>query len=788
MRKVLSFVLVLSLVLGSFGMAFADYSDMAGESSAEAVDVLAGLGVISGYPDGTFRPDSIVTRAEMAKLIVAALGLEEYATATTSKYSDMGAAAWAQGFVAYGTSLGFISGYPDGTFRPNATVSYEEACSMILRALGYTSEFLPGEWPAEWVVKAKSLGILDGIKAATSAGANRGDIAEMLYNSLDLYIGYINKDGDWRPFGENTEDYDTMLVRLGAKFVEAEDAVNDGVIYGTEKSVINLRPFVGAYADRYLNKDDKIIKVVPVSEFVEGEFTSDTVFETTDGTEYKLANSITSDAIPFFVNGAYDDDAFKTDLSHESNLNKSGALAVDIDGKYITEVYSVLYWVANDAFQVSDSTLDELEDDDTLEGNEFVLDKNDEIDLNSFELIGIDELGDLEEDYVVYVYLDDAKDIRRVAVGTETAEGKVTRVASNGKVTIGSKAYDLADVEGAVKSIKLGTTGTAYLDYAGDIFAWEEEDGSIGNYALVIAVDDTADTDFDSNRVRLLLADGTKKNFNVDDKVSLDDIDAKDLVTYSVNKDGEISKITERDTLSDLEGKLSKSGAVFAGKQVDSAVVVFVLDEAGNPDDVAKLADVTRDDEFTPKYYTPEGGKIEVMIITDAQVDGGKDTVYAVINKVDAAENDDEEEVQYVYGFADGKTFEAYTDEVYFEDFDATDGPLVYELKLNADGVITKLVATYELEDILDEDMGKFVDGTVKARSASLVQLEDNAWYTLDSASVFYGFDFDKTSNPYSLKKLSDVKRDAEVVLVQIDDDSEFYDFVLVLANQPVAP
>ncbi|MGI6733378.1 MAG: S-layer homology domain-containing protein [Anaerovoracaceae bacterium] len=58
MRKVLSFVLVLSLVLGSFGMAFAaPLSDVAGEKCEDAVNVLTKLGVVSGYPDGTYKPD-----------------------------------------------------------------------------------------------------------------------------------------------------------------------------------------------------------------------------------------------------------------------------------------------------------------------------------------------------------------------------------------------------------------------------------------------------------------------------------------------------------------------------------------------------------------------------------------------------------------------------------------------------------------------------------------------------------------------------------------------------------
>ncbi len=795
MRKVLSFVLVLSLVLGSFAMAFASYSDMADESSAEAVDVLSGLGVISGYPDGTFRPDNIVTRAEMATLIVAALGLEEYATSTTSRYPDMSAASWAQGYVAYGTSLGFISGYPDGTFRPNQTVSYEEACSMILRALGYTSEFLPGEWPAEWVVKAKALGILDGISAATSTGANRGDIAEMLYNSLDLRIGYVDKDGVWQEYKDTkngTDIFDTMLGRLGATFVAADDLV-DGLIYGGEKTVINLRPFVGAYADRYLDKDDKIIKVVPISEFVEGEFTSATVFEAIDGTEYKLGKDVSEEA-PSFVNGAYTED----EIEIANDLNKNFTLAVEIDGKYFSEIYSVTEWVVSDAFQVEKEDLEELADDDTLHGNDFAQTSKDEIDMNSFELIGIDSLDDLEEDYVVYVYKEpkdsdspgvQTGDIRRVAVGTETAEGKVTRLASSGnKVTIDGKAYDLADelIEGVVKAgdVKLGATGTAYLDYAGNIYAWEEEDGSVGNYAIVIAVDSTADTDFDSNRVRLLLADGTKKNFNVDDKVSLAGLAKGDLVTYSVNKDGEINKIEEKDVEPET-GKLSKSGSNFANMRVDTGVVVFVMDGA-EPDDVVKLADVSRD-EITLDYFAPAGGRIEVLIIDEDAVDAGRDTVFAVINRVEDAIDADEDEVHYVYGFANGEKFEAYTDSTaYFDGYDATDKLVVFELKVDADGVIVKVEGEYDLADILDGDMSAddavVINDTVDSRSGYSVQI-DGKWYDIDSDAVFYEYDDEKTSNPFANKRVNDVKKDVEVVLVQVDKDSEGYDFVLLLKN-----
>ena len=93
------------------------------------VQVLMGLGVVAGYADGTFKPAQAVTRAEMAKLIVVALGLEDYAVGT-SKFTDMAGATWAQGYVNYAAGLGVILGYPDGTFHPNAQIKRGEFAKL----------------------------------------------------------------------------------------------------------------------------------------------------------------------------------------------------------------------------------------------------------------------------------------------------------------------------------------------------------------------------------------------------------------------------------------------------------------------------------------------------------------------------------------------------------------------------------------------------------------------------------------------------------------------------------
>jgi hypothetical protein len=296
MRKVLSIVLVLALVLGSVSMAFAaPMSDVAGGKYEDAVNVLTELGVVNGYPDGTYKPANIVTRGEMAKIVICALGLEDYA-AGSSSFKDM-AGHWSDKYVAYAVSLGIINGYPDGTFKPDNTVTYDEAAKMLVAALGYTEDALIGSWPANWIVKARALGILDGVVAG-SAGANRGDIALMAFQTLSNQLGYVNKDGEWVKNDPN----ETMLDRLGAK--RKLDAKGNDIPFvlslnDADEAVANVKEFLGAYVTAYFNSDDEIIAIKEVkSVFLDGELTAAGKFEA-DDVEYTIEAGAISLAAAF---------------------------------------------------------------------------------------------------------------------------------------------------------------------------------------------------------------------------------------------------------------------------------------------------------------------------------------------------------------------------------------------------------------------------------------------------------------------------------------------------------
>ncbi|MGI6764061.1 MAG: S-layer homology domain-containing protein [Anaerovoracaceae bacterium] len=820
MRKVLSFVLVLSLVLGSFGMAFAaPLSDMAGEKSEDAVKVLTELGVVNGYPDGTYKPGNIVTRAEMAVIVVSALGLADYAIGT-SNYSDMGG-HWSNGFVAYATSLGIISGYPDKTFKPDKTVSYDEAATMLVAALGYTPDSLVGTWPANFVTKAKTLGILDGIKAG-AAGANRGDIAIMAYQTLDQQIGKTNKDGDWVVTNSGTVTdpvYDTMLERLGAvlytptvdKDAKAGDAF---VVTGDEETVINLRPFLGAYVTAYANDDDEIIAIKEVkSVYIRGNFVDavddegtiakNADFEGTDK-DYSFKDAVDMDDLVFFENG---DNVKAFDLDDETEYT----LAVKISGNKISDLYSVSAWVRTDDFLYEKDMLE----DDNLDGHDFALDDNDDIDLAAFELLGIASLDDLKVDNVVYVYVNDDDEIARIAVGTEVITGEVTKINSSGKkITVEGKVYEMYD--GSVFSAKLEDDVELRLDYFGDVYDIDKAGGSLDDYAVLLQTGngDTSLSGKDGS-VKLFLADGSDKVFTIDNDlvvkvgatVVLDEngqwqgdyaLDngkkmAGTLVEYGLDKDGVIDslEIISVTTTSDDEQEITSKG-YFDGKAVDSGVLIFAYDGAdtvaarANDDNygVTTFEKVKGNDYKGVIYHVDSSSKkIDVMLIPGEGT--GDDEVYGLStgwSKTTASSTD------YMGTFlVDGKAVEYELTSAGKNAVADASEELVYLLKFNASDQVSNLVevkttATAGMDGIILKEKKK-----ITAEYANSIVAVDGTSYTVASDAVAYEWDVkDEEYDKVSISK-SKLKKDVYVSVYDLDKDG-VVDIILINENFAPAP
>ena len=165
----------------------ADFKDTAGHWASEAIDKLVEEGIISGYPDGTFRPNAEITRAEFVTLVCRMLGLEPINS--PSEFKDVDSNAWYAGYINAIREAGLIGGYEDGTFKPDKKITREEAFVILYRmakenlaASGNHPNFADDEsiaaWAREAVEALVSAGVVGGYEDGTIKPKNNITRAE----------------------------------------------------------------------------------------------------------------------------------------------------------------------------------------------------------------------------------------------------------------------------------------------------------------------------------------------------------------------------------------------------------------------------------------------------------------------------------------------------------------------------------------------------------------------------------------------------------------------------------
>ena len=586
MKKVLSFVLSIAMVVCLMPtMAFAAttsasssaaYSDIEGTACEGAVNVLSALKVVDGFTDGTYKPEQTVTRAQMAKLIVTALGVADYATAKTSKFVDMGTATWAIPYVEYAANLNIVNGVGNGKFNPNGLVTYEQAATMIVRALGYTDQCkeMNGTWPAVYIQKAMALNIFEDVVNGGANGANRGDVAIMLYNALDIAQVYADGDGATQAKSGNN---DTTYNGKGIKGVTMMGTLNKNgkSAYGTitstqvDNAKLNIRSYLGAAGKYTADKNGDILALGDIkSTFITGDIKSDKKLDV-NGTSYtinddalaKLNETGGSDSVSTasgvkIVNGSTTDEAIST-----ANIKAMGAdndttvtLAAEVSGKTIKHIYSVATWEENQAEKVSDADLTQITKNKRLLTVDFSKDDDNNIDETSFILNGVSKLSDIKADNVVYVYQNADNKISRVDVGTKVVTGEVSKIRDN-KATIDGTEYKLAKTMHAVANlnkIEAGDKVTLYLDYAGKIFDYDLDESTSGDYAVLVSANDTVpskDATASDAKVQLFTADGNATVYNVNGKKYVDNdtkTTAWSAVTGAATTTSPVNNITDK--------------------------------------------------------------------------------------------------------------------------------------------------------------------------------------------------------------------------------------------------
>ena len=244
-RKVLA--LVVATLFSFVAMVSAkdadDYSDYDKVNYAEAVDVLSAIGILDGYPDGTFRPTNTIKRSEMAKMIAVLSNAGDdvsdlYASACT--FADA-KNDWAASYIAYCAQTGIVSGRNATTFDPNGKVTGIETAKMLLCVLGFdaaTQGYVGTNWKTNILRDAKDHGLLNGFAADydPDKAITREEAAQMMLNALqaNIVIGTISEN--------LVKITNTIYFDRFGGHVSIPDAENEGWIVITRQNVV-ISPF-----------------------------------------------------------------------------------------------------------------------------------------------------------------------------------------------------------------------------------------------------------------------------------------------------------------------------------------------------------------------------------------------------------------------------------------------------------------------------------------------------------------------------------------------------------------
>lgn len=259
-------------------IAFSDVAD--DYVYKRAITTLATLDIINGMGDGKFEPYSSITRAQFAKIIVCTLGYGDLNTKIT-QFTDVAEDHWANTYIKTAYDLGIVNGFDDTTFMPDSPVTYEQALKMMVCTLGYQGEAeILGGYPDGYRNKAVSLKLTDGISGiAYTANASRGLIAQMVYNALEVEM-YERSGNTWKASGKNllndylnvyslkgivvgiedstTSDCDATLYK-GQMAIDEDRTGDEYIIDYTEyaSSFATVSPFLGQTVQVYYRKDSE---------------------------------------------------------------------------------------------------------------------------------------------------------------------------------------------------------------------------------------------------------------------------------------------------------------------------------------------------------------------------------------------------------------------------------------------------------------------------------------------------------------------------------------------------
>lgn len=575
LKKLLSLFLAVTMIVTSFAAIsvsaeeetsasetaqttkFSDVSKSA--KYATAVEVLNKLSIVNGYEDGTFGPDNNVTRAEFAAMLLRMLGLDQTIAPQEAPFPDVAVEYWAAGTIDSAKRSGIITGYEDGTFGPEKNVSYEEALTMIIRAIGYSNYSAPSEiWYSTYVESARRLNITDKADGNVGTLATRACIAQLIYNTLDVYyrendtirsqtimekyLGIEKKEGiiasnsytslsspdvnlkenevmimesetgktqTYRV--DNLTEYDDML---GAKITfysrSSKNSSYDEIVMFTAKNSVEKQTI-----DASLLEDSKCQDNV-ISYYKTSKATSLSTF------------ALDSNNVVIYNGKLYADTAEMSSFAEvlaDGNLPDVGQISVlnrDNDSDY-----DVVFIDAYEHYAVSSvvsSTYTVTDKISSVDGKSVVLDTTDDSQIISFVSNKGAKLsfGSIRKNVAIAVKESNANSgtkLITVVIMNDTVSGEVSAISSN-SLKIGSTEYEYSPIaawktEDSISAPEKGKKYTLFLDVNGKVFAYvkTESTDEDAKYGYIIGFKQSSSSSMSEEPIylQILTQTGTKQ-------------------------------------------------------------------------------------------------------------------------------------------------------------------------------------------------------------------------------------------------------------------------------------
>lgn len=236
-KKILSLLLAAAVLLGSAPAALAASS--ASDSVIE--EVIRATGIMVGDESGDMNLNNTVTRAEYAKMLVSASTYKDKVSgaSNSSPFKDVPYTHWAAGYIKTAVEQGWLTGYLDGSYKPDNTVTLEEAATGVLKLLGYTSEDFSGSYPYGQLALYESLGLDVNVTASQGTAMTRRNMMYLFYNLLNAETkdGQVYAQTLGYTLNENDEiDYLSMVSDTMEGPYVVEGSLSD-IVSGEDKTV-----------------------------------------------------------------------------------------------------------------------------------------------------------------------------------------------------------------------------------------------------------------------------------------------------------------------------------------------------------------------------------------------------------------------------------------------------------------------------------------------------------------------------------------------------------------------